>query len=59
MSDAVGGTALAISSEVAAGAAATAGVDPFVFRLSIFVLAILLADLLYAWLDPRIRYDKK
>jgi NAD(P) transhydrogenase subunit alpha len=40
MSDAVGGTALAISSEVAAGAAATAGVDPFVFRLSIFVLAI-------------------
>ncbi len=26
---------------------------------TIFVLANLLADLLYAWLDPRIRYDKK
>ena len=26
---------------------------------TIFVLANLLADLLYAWLDPRIRYGKK
>ena len=26
---------------------------------TIFVLANLLADLIYAWLDPRIRYDKK
>ena len=25
----------------------------------VFVLANLLADVLYAWLDPRIRYDKK
>ena len=26
---------------------------------TVFVLANLLADVLYAWLDPRIRYDKK
>ena len=26
---------------------------------TVFVLANLLADILYAWLDPRIRYDKK
>ena len=28
-------------------------------RATVFVLANLVADVLYAWLDPRIRYDKK
>ena len=40
MSDVIGSSALAATAEIAAGAGAAAGVDPFVFRLSIFVLAI-------------------
>ena len=26
---------------------------------TVFVLANLIADILYAWLDPRIRYDEE
>ena len=40
MGEAVTGTTFLVSAEVAAAAGTAAGIDPFVFRLSIFVLAI-------------------